>query len=148
MKFLAFLGVMVLSGCASSPDVTHKVHDFPEDKAYVGEPKPMRKYEKLGVVKERIDFPSLDSSWEFQALCKNYFNHAVKKLIDRAEDIGADAVIRVQSVVFLMNGGVETFPRAECSDEGSEGQVLVEGLAVKWVKEEDEKSEGKAAPLN
>ena len=104
----------------------------------MGEPKgelAHRKYEVLGTVRSKAEFPTLDPANEEDALCANYFNKAVKDLVRRAKDKGADAVIKVSSVVFYENGRMESFPRPECSDDGEEGQVLVQGNAIKWLPE-------------
>ena len=67
-------------------------------------------------------------------LCRNYFNKAVQDLVKFAHDAGGDAVIDVKSVVLLLDGKTEMYPRPECSDEGAEGQALVRGIAIRWKK--------------
>jgi hypothetical protein len=37
-------------------------------------------------------------------------------------------------VVFLADGRRETFDRPECTDDGEEGDVLVQGVAIQWVR--------------
>ena len=49
---------------------------------------------------------------------------------------GADAVVDIKSVVFLENGKQETYSTPECSDDGFEGQILLQGVAIKWKKAE------------
>lgn len=125
--FLVFL--MGFVGCATLPEPHYEKHSFPKE-ASIG--KPDRPFESLGVVKARVDFNTLDAHHDEAVLCRNYFNAAVKKLVDYARAKGADAVTDVRSVVFTMDGRSESFPRAECSDDGTMGQVLAQGLAVKW----------------
>jgi hypothetical protein len=108
-------------------------HRFPKD-AYVGDVK--RPYKPLGLVKSRVDFSSLDERREEDALCKNYYNKAVEDLLKRAREKGADAVIDVKSVVFLEDGRMETYATPECADDGHEGQILAQGIAVQWKQAE------------
>ncbi|MCM0605745.1 MAG: hypothetical protein KA715_06605 [Xanthomonadaceae bacterium] len=122
--------ILFLQACASAvPNVTHKKFQFPKD-AYMGEPD--RPYEKLGVVKSRSDYLTINANDDEVALCKNYFNDSVKKLVELAKDQGADAVIQVRSVVHLLNGKIENYPRAECAEENGESQNLAMGIAIKW----------------
>ena len=110
-----------------------KRHAFP-DNAYVGDVK--RPYEAMGLVKTKVDFPSLDPNIDELELCKNYYNKAVADLVRRAKKVGADAVIDVKSVVFLADGRMEFYATPECADEGDEGQILTQGIAIKWKKPE------------
>lgn len=119
-------------GCATLPKVRHKQHAFPKE-AFIG--KPDRPHQLVGQVRTRVSYPTLDMDSDEDKLCANYFNKAVVDLVRRARDNGAQAVIEVHSVVFLADGRSERFPRAECTDEGDEGEVLAEGLAVKWVED-------------
>lgn len=89
----------------------------------------------MGLVRTKVDFTTLDPGFDESSLCLNYFNKAARDLVKRAKEKGADAVIDVRSVVFYEGGKSETFPKAECSDDGAEGQVLAQGIAVKWKKE-------------
>ena len=91
-----------------------------------------RAYVAKGSVRAKVDFQSLDPSHEEGELCQNYFNKAVRDMVDMARDKGADAIIQVRSVVFYEGGIRESFPSAECSDDGMEGQVLTEAIAVQW----------------
>jgi len=140
-----FIGV-TLTACSSLPDIKHSVHRFPKDQAFFDPPK--RKFETLGLVRSEVNFPTLDPDSDNEdALCRNYFNQAVKKLVGYAKDAGGDAVIDVKSVVFLMDGRSEMYPKPECSDDGGEGQVLARGIAVKWLPENPEsKQESDVAP--
>jgi hypothetical protein len=58
-----------------------------------------------------------------------------------AKQQGADAVIDVRSVVFFEDGSRETYQTAECSDEGDTGQILAQGVAVRWKTLADPKPE-------
>jgi hypothetical protein len=120
---------LLFAGC-SSIAVKHEYHDFPRDRAFVNEV--TRSYSKIGVVRSKVDFPSLDAERDEDKLCKNYYNKAVSDLVKMARDKGADAVIDVRSVVFLENGQTEIHKTPECSDDGREGQILAQGVAVKW----------------
>lgn len=102
---------------------------FPKE-AFIGEPD--RPYEALGLVRTRVNFPSLDPRHDESQLCANYFNKAARDLLNRAREQGGDAVIDIKSVVFLIDGRSEVHPTPECSDDGAEGQVLAQGIAVKW----------------
>ena len=106
-------------------------HDFPQN-AFI-EPVKNRPYDVVGLVRTKVDYPTLDPKHEEQELCKNYYNQAVRDLVKMAHDKGADAVIDVKSVVFYEGSDKpELHKTPECSDEGDEGQILTQGLAVKW----------------
>jgi hypothetical protein len=131
------LGItLLLSACATLPETKHKKYTFPESEAFFGEPPADRPYEKLGLVRSKVEYPTLDPNNEEDVLCRNYFNHAVEDLVKFAKAKGGDAVIDVKSVVFLLDGQMEAYPRAECVDEGDGGQVLARGIAIKWKKPE------------
>jgi len=117
--------------CTTLPEVKHKKYGFPAD-AYVQEPK--RTYKTLGVVRAKVNYQTLDPNSEEKDLCKNYYNHAVEELVDKAKDQAADAVVDVKSVVFLADGRRETYPTPECADDGQEGQILVQGVAIQWTE--------------
>lgn len=124
-----FVTLACVSSCSSLPKVEHKVYRFPPD-AYVGDVK--RPYNVLGLVKSKIDYQTLDPNYEEKDLCKNYYNKAVTDLVARARKKGADAVIDVKSVVFLEDGKQEFYKTPECADDGQEGQILAQGIAVHW----------------
>lgn len=124
-------GALGLVSCATVPTPKVVKHSFPQN-AYVGEPKG-KHYQSLGMVRTKVNYASLTPEHEEGYLCKNYFNKAAADLVKIAKKQGADAVIDVRSVVFLFDGRVETHPQPECSDDGGEGQVLAQGIAVKWV---------------
>src|SRR4051812_17356854 len=119
----------VVSGCATMPDPKFKKFTFPKN-AFVGNVQ--RPYKALGPVRSKIDYQTLDPAREEKDLCRNYYNRAVRDLVKYAKKQGADAVIDVKSVVFLVDGRTETYSTPECSDEGGDGQVLTQGIAVKW----------------
>lgn len=98
-----------------------------------------RPYKKLGQVRTKVNYNTLDWIHEEDQLCRNYYNKGVHDLVKRAQDQGADAVIDIQSVVFNDLDGEETYPTPECSDDGQEGQILLQGIAVKWTVSEKEK---------
>jgi hypothetical protein len=103
--------------------------------------KPTRPFEFVGWVKTKVNYVTLDPQHDEAQLCENYFNKAVRDLVKQARDHGGDAVIEVRSVVFLVDGRQETYPKAECADDGEEGQVLAVGKAIKWKKEDEQKTE-------
>lgn len=129
---LAIAGTLI-SSCASLPSTDHKTYTFPVKDAFVGEvDKP---HKKLGLVRAKVNYVSLDPTSEERDLCRNYFNQAVRDLIKFSKAKGGDGVVSVKSVVFLEDGRTEKYDKAECADDGMEGQVLAEGMAVKWAKE-------------
>ena len=117
------------SSCATIPEPKYDKFTFPKN-AFVGDTS--RPYVTLGPVRSKVDCVSLDSQREEKDLCRNYYNKAVKDLLKFAKRQGADAVIDVKSIVFLEDGRRETYKTPECSDDGGEGQVLAQGIAVKW----------------
>jgi hypothetical protein len=122
---------LAAAGCASPiPEPRHKVYSFPKGEAFVGEPK--RPYTVLGRVRTKLTWPSLSADHDEKALCDNYFNKAVRDLLARAKENGGVAVAGIQSVVFLFDGRQETYASAECSDDGDEMQILLQGVAIKW----------------
>ena len=121
----------LLAGCASFSPPKQKSYDFPKGQAYVNEVK--RPYYRIGVVRSKVNFPSLDPEHDEQFLCRNYYNKAVADLVKYAKQKGADAVIEVRSVVFFEDGRTQSHKTPECSDDGQEGQILAEGVAVKWL---------------
>lgn len=136
---IVVLALLSQCACTTLPKVQHTKHSFPEKEAFVDPPK-NRKYEVLGWVRSKVNFPTLDPNNDEQNLCRNYYNKSVGELVKFAKEKGGDAVVDVKSVVFLMDGRMETHPTPECADEGDEGQVLTRGVAVKWKKEESDKN--------
>lgn len=124
--------VTTTTGCATLPSPSHRPFTFPKN-AYFLPPKDQA-YDVVGTVKSKVNYNALDQDHSEEALCSNYFNKAVGQLVKAAQEKGADAVVDVRSVVWLMDGRTETYPRPECSDDGEEGQAFVEALAVKWKK--------------
>ena len=119
--------------CTTLPAPKYSKHAFPKGEAFVGDAK--RPYQALGLVRAKVEFPTLDPGRDEQELCKNYYNAAVQDLVKHARKAGGDAVINVKSVVFLEDGRAETHKTPECSDDGQEGQILTQGIAVKWLPE-------------
>jgi uncharacterized protein YbjQ (UPF0145 family) len=74
-----------------------------------------------------------------EGLCRNYYNKAAYLLLKEAKKVGADAVIQVRSVVFMLDGKMSEFSTPECSDDGAEGEILLRGIAIKY-KPLEEKS--------
>ena len=133
--------LMLGLGCSSMPEPQHKSYHFPKGKAFVETIK--RPYKVLGVVRAKVNFPTLDPTREEVDLCKNYYFKAVKDLVKSAHEQEADAVVEVRSVVFLADGRKELYSTPECSDDGLEGQILVQGLAVRWEKDPEQKDGNK-----
>ena len=126
-------GLLVVgaTACSSLPKVSHPRYKFPSDHAFVGVPD--RPYEVLGRVRAEAKFPTLDPEASEDRLCKNYYNHAVRKLVEVARgEAKGEAVIEVRSVTYLLDGRIERHKTAECADDGSEGEILVEGIAIRW----------------
>jgi hypothetical protein len=146
-RFTAVLLALALpaafGACQTLPKPKIRKYEWPSE-AYLDTPK--RAFEVVGQVKTKVNYPSLTDEWEDDDLCRNFFNKAVIDLVSRARDVRADAVIEVRSVTFFQDGKSETFPRAECVDDGAEGQVLAQGTVVRWKREADEPS-GQAVPL-
>ncbi|NDG83788.1 MAG: hypothetical protein EBX52_01975 [Proteobacteria bacterium] len=122
----------------------HSRFSFPEKQVYhelpTGEWKD-RPFEVMGWVRSKAVWPTLDQDQYNEGLCRNYFNKAARGLLQEAKKAGADAVIQVRSVVFLLDGKVGEYPTAECSDDGAEGEVLVRGIAIKFKPDEKKDSE-------
>lgn len=129
LLFLGALATWGASGCATLPEPKLHKYTFPKE-AYLHEP--TRSYTKLGLVRTRVDYPAFTADHEDTTVCENYFNKAAIDLLKRSKDQGGDAVMQVQSVVFLIDGRQETFAHAECADDGEGGQVLAQGIAIKW----------------
>jgi hypothetical protein len=119
-------------GCSSVPAPKFHAYVFPKN-VYLGDVG--RPYAVLGPVRSRVDYPSLDPQREEKDLCRNYFNKAARDLLKYARKQGADAVIDLKSVVFLVDGRTETYSDPECSDDGAQGQVLAQGVAIRWTGE-------------
>lgn len=125
-----------MSGCATSlPEERHDKFQFPENAVFVEEPTGEnlgRPYEVLGWVKSRAHYPTLEQETNNQLLCRNYYNKASRDLLKEAKKAKGEAVIKVRSIVMLMNGKAEEHVSPECSDDGAEGEILLRGIAIKW----------------
>jgi hypothetical protein len=101
-----------------------------------------RPFAILGQVKSKVNYPSMQlEEKKSRGLCQNYFNKGANNLLRYAKKAGADTVANIRSVVFYFDGKSEEFRRAECADDGVEGQVLMIGDAIKWkprIKKDDE----------
>ncbi len=127
--------VTALFACASLPDPKFKKYAFPEQEVFV-DTKPSRRFKVVGPVRVRVNFNSLNAEREDQDLCRNYFNKGAADLLKRAKrDLHGDAVIDVRSVVYYMDGKSKKFTTPECADDGGEGQVLMEGHAIRYLPE-------------
>lgn len=123
------------------PEAHVRKYEWPKGDAFLEAPK--RPYERVGLVKTRVDYPTLTDKYDESYLCKNYFNKAALDLVKRARDAGGDAVMEVRSVILQLDGKFQTFSQAECVDEGAEGQVLAQGVAIRWKPEVEEPSSRK-----
>ena len=131
-KTLGIIAVTSTLSCNTVPTQKFVPYSFPKDVAYTGNVE--RPFQPMGYVRTKVNFQSLDMSHDEAELCKNYFNQAVRDMLKMARAKGADGLVQVRSIVFYEGGQHEVFPRAECSDDGMEGQVLTEAIAVKWKK--------------
>ncbi len=137
-KLWVGLLLMLMPACAGGPDLSPERHAkfrFPKDSVHMEEPEGRdagRPYQALGWVKSKASWSTLDQDPNSPRLCRNYFNKAAGSLLEEARKAGADAVIKVRSVVLLLDGTLETHPRPECSDDGAEGEVLLQGIAIKF----------------
>lgn len=136
MKSRPIIGALLataLFACASLPDTKYKKYAFPEQDVFV-DSKPTRRFKALGPVRVRVNFNSLNAEREDQDLCRNYFNKGAGDLLKRAKrEQKGDAVIDVRSVVYYMDGKTKKFSTPECADDGGEGQVLMEGRAIRYL---------------
>lgn len=127
---------VLLISCATLPKIKHTNFDFPEQGVYVETPLgdyAKRPYEPLGWVRSKATYSTLESETSHsQTLCKNYYHKAAKQLLKEAQKAGADAVIKVRSVVLLLDGKIEEYPTPECADDGAEGEILLKGIAIRY----------------
>lgn len=132
---LAISGLMLV-GCATSlPKEHHEVFRFPSKLVYVEEPigeYQGRPFEIMGWVRSKAYYPTFEQDNESPVLCRNYYNKAAQDLLKEALKAKADAVIKVRSVVFLLDGKFQEHPTPECSDDGAEGEILLKGIAIRW----------------
>ena len=107
--------------------------------------KPPYKYKGLGVVRASKTYATLNLEMTDEledAYCRKVFAEAARELLQIAKANGGDGVADVHSVIFLADGRRETFDRPECTDDGEEGEVLAQGVAIKWIR-----SASQAAPV-
>ncbi|MFN7686023.1 MAG: hypothetical protein ACK5QT_11505 [Oligoflexia bacterium] len=98
---------------------------------------PPYKFKALGTVRATREYPTLNIEMTDelqQALCQKAFAEAVRDLLQNAKTNGGDAVADVHSVVYTGDGRRQSFDRPECSDDGEEGDVLVQGVAIQWIR--------------
>ncbi len=123
------------SGCSTLPDTKHETYLFPKTQAFWGDVSG-RPYHKLGLVRAKVDFVTLDPASDERTLCRNYFNKAVRDLVKLGAKQGGDAVIDLKSAVFFEDGQMSLLASPECSDDGMTGQVNVQGVAIRWDKQQ------------
>lgn len=92
-----------------------------------------RAYKILGWVRSKEAFVTISPDANVNLLCQNYYNKAVGSLVREAKKVGGDAVVQIRTVVFLLNGAMEEHKTPECSDDGGEGEILMKGVAIKWI---------------
>ena len=126
---------VLLTACSTLPTPQVTKYEFPKADVYVDQ-KPTRKFNLLGSVRTKVNFNSMNPEREEKDLCQNYYNKAVADLLKRAKrEARADAVVEIRSVVFFLDGTSKLYSTPECSDDGGEGQILLQGIAIQWVKE-------------
>lgn len=135
-----FLFLFFSTACATLPSASFEKYEFPKGEAFVTT-LPTRKFERVGQVRsQKVQYSTIgiEEDEENNTLCKNYFNKAVKQLVEYAKKKGADAVIEVKSVTQLMDGKIELHASPECYEDGvAEGQVITVGVAIKYIKEKE-----------
>lgn len=137
VSFSVRAGILVIlsSACATLSTPQQSQYTFPKSSVYIS--KIDRPFKTLGVVRTKLNYPSLDPNFEEDDLCRNYFNQAAHDLLKRARENGADAVVDMRSVIFMEDGSQKIYPTPECSDDGEEGQVLAQGVAVRWIDQKN-----------
>jgi hypothetical protein len=124
----ALLGVGLFS-CAT----------LPEANVFVDE-KPTKPFKVLGPVRVRVNFDSMNPDRDEQELCRNAFNKGSADLLKRAKrELKAHAVMEVRSVVYYIDGKTNTFSSPECADDGGEGQILMQGKAIRYLRKKKKK---------
>lgn len=128
----------MFSGCATPqlPEEHHVHYSFPPVRVYVEEPTGKAEgwpYKVMGWVRAKASFPTMEQAINNPGLCKNYYNKAARDLLKEAGKVKADAVIKVRSVVFMIDGKTEEHDTPECSDDGAEGEILLRGIAIKFL---------------
>jgi hypothetical protein len=135
-KLILVLSGLLFVGCATSlPKERHEVFRFPSKLVYLDEPigeNLGRPFEILGWVRSKAYYPTLEQDNENPVLCRNYYNKAANDLLKEALKAKADAVIKVRSIIFLLDGKYQEHSTPECTDDGAEGEVLLKGIAIRW----------------
>lgn len=139
MRWLAIVLIWGALGCGSLPTDSVEIFSPVKDGAFVEEPPKSQPFQVLGIVRTKVNYPSALPEYTDEQLCKNYYNKAVKQLVKAArKKYDADAVITIRSVVRYMDGKHDVFKTPECSDDGNEGQIAVQGRAIRFTKPEEE----------
>jgi len=134
LLFISF--VMICGACSSAPP--RKLPPEPPRMVPAGVflEEPLRSYQVVGTVRSWREFPAslndFNDTLMMKRLCQQAFYDASEKLLKIAHENGGEAVMKVQSVVFLADGRKEFYSRPECSEDGAEGEVLVQGTAIRW----------------
>ena len=131
---LSLGGALFASACSSMPESKYHRIAFPKKNAYLDETPPFEA-DRLGTVRTKISFPTIDPDHETDEICESAFNQGAHDLLSKAtKQYGATAVVEVRSVVFYLDGKRKLYPQAECADDGDEGQILMQATAVRPVK--------------
>jgi hypothetical protein len=139
-RFFCCIFIMGYAGCATIPEPKHDKFRFPKN-AYLNIPK--KSHKKLGPVRDKVTYIASGEEYTSEQLCHNYFNKSVARLLKYAQKAGGDAVMGIRSLVVYMDGANEVFAKPECFDDGAEGQVLTQGIAIKWLSENSIKTRQK-----
>lgn len=130
---VAVLAAGLFASCSSLPEPKFTRYEFPAKSVFIDDVTPPRKYETLGLVRTRVNYNTLNPDREEADLCRNAYNKAARDLLRIARrDAKGDAVIEVRSVVFFLDGTTKLYKTPECSDDGGEGQILLQGIAIRW----------------
>jgi hypothetical protein len=134
IRITSVLSALFLTvACSTLPSPEVKRHVFPREGVFLGEPE--RLYDVVGTVRSKATWSTLLlPEMDEQLLCRNYYNRAAQDLLGHAKKAGGDAVMQVRSVVFLLTGKRKTHPTPECSDDGETGEILLEGVAIRYRK--------------
>jgi hypothetical protein len=135
VRLAAAIAVLAGFACSTLPEPKYKKYSFPEGSVFVDE-KPTRPFKVIAPVRVRVNYSSMNPDREELELCRNYYNKGAGQLLKRAKrEFRAEAVIDVRSVVYFMDGKSTRYKTPECADDGNEGQILMEGKAIRYLRE-------------
>jgi hypothetical protein len=124
---------LALASCATLPAPNYTSYSLPEEGVFIDEV-PSRKFKVLGLVRVRVNFSTLNPERDEQELCRNYYRKGLRDLLARARrERKADAIMDVESVVYYLDGKLQAFKSPECSDDGGEGQILLQAKAIRYL---------------